>query len=54
MGFHELEKLIVLWETEQITIEQAIGQILQHLREIKARMRELERRLWELEKGVGK
>lgn len=45
MGTYGLEGVIQAWEREQLTIEQAIGQILLLLRELEERLRLLERRL---------
>ncbi|MDY7076786.1 MAG: hypothetical protein SXV54_07650 [Chloroflexota bacterium] len=45
MGTYGLEGVIQAWEQEQLTTEQAIGQILLLLREIEERLRSLEHRL---------
>ncbi|MCL4863326.1 MAG: hypothetical protein KJZ93_28230 [Caldilineaceae bacterium] len=42
MSVEPLEKVIHLWETEKITLPQAIGKILVWLRHIEARLRKLE------------
>ncbi|MBN1886837.1 MAG: hypothetical protein JW850_02565 [Thermoflexales bacterium] len=43
MGIYSLDELIRRWQTGQLTIEQAVGQILLLLKELVDRMRELER-----------
>ena len=45
MGTYGLEQVIKMWDVGQLTTEQAIGQILQLLREDRERMNEIERRL---------
>ncbi len=45
MGTYGLEQVIKMWEVGRLTSEQAIGQILQLIREDRERMNELERRL---------
>jgi hypothetical protein len=50
VGKYTLEQLIEYWRTEQVTVEQAIGQILQFLLEYRQRIAELEKRLWEVER----
>lgn len=40
-----MKHLIKLWETEQLTTEQTIGQILLHLQALSERVWNLERRL---------
>lgn len=42
MGTYGLEGVIRAWELEQLTTEQAIGQILQLIAEIEERLRDLE------------
>lgn len=42
MSVEPLEKVIKLWETGQITIEQAIGKILLWLWQLEARVSKLE------------
>jgi hypothetical protein len=43
MGIYSLDELIRRWQTGQLTVEQAIGQILLVLKELVERMRALER-----------
>jgi hypothetical protein len=43
MGTYGLDGVIKAWELEQLTSEQAIGQILQLVAEIEERVRHLER-----------
>ena len=43
MSHHTIEELIELWRHEKLTAEQAIGQILQVLREHERRLRESRR-----------
>ena len=50
MAAYELEKIIELWKAERLTPEQAIGQMLQVIRELQAQLREVQRRLRELER----
>ena len=45
MGTYGLEGVIRAWEQEQLTSEQAIGQILLLLQELEERLRNIERRL---------
>jgi hypothetical protein len=51
MNTYGLEQVIRMWEVEQLTTEQTIGQILLLIREDRERMNELERRLGEIERG---
>jgi flagellar biosynthesis chaperone FliJ len=50
MGKYKLENLLDLWEAEKVTPEQAIGQIIQHLLELRGQLYEAENRLRELER----
>src|SRR6266487_4534066 len=45
MSHYALDELIAKWGSEQMTAEQMIGQMLQHLRAQEKRLRELERGL---------
>lgn len=45
MGTYSLEDVILAWGREQLTTEQAIGQILLLLQELEERLRDAERRL---------
>ncbi len=45
MGTYGLEQVMRMWELGKLTAEQAIGQILQLMREDRERMNEIERRL---------
>jgi hypothetical protein len=45
MGTYGLEGVIRAWEREELTTEQAIGQILLLLQELEERIRGIERRL---------
>jgi uncharacterized coiled-coil protein SlyX len=47
MGTYRLEQVIQMWETEKLTTEQAIGQILLHLQALAERVRELEHKMQE-------
>lgn len=51
MGTYGLEGVIQAWEREQLTTEQAIGQILLLLQELEERIHRIERRL---ERYVGR
>ena len=51
MNTYGLEQVIKMWEVEQLTTEQTIGQILLLIREDRERMNEIERRLREIERG---
>ena len=42
MSKYNVEEIIKLWATEQITVDQAIGQILLHLQALTKRVLELE------------
>jgi hypothetical protein len=44
MGTYGLRSVIQMWELEQLTTEQAVGQILQLITEIEGRLGDLERR----------
>lgn len=43
MSKYDLEQLIKMWAQEQLTEEQAVGQILLQLRDLLERIRKLER-----------
>ena len=43
MSTYDLDALLRLWELEKITEEQAIGQLIVHLRQMNARVTVLER-----------
>ena len=43
MGTYSWEELVRRWQTGELTVEQAIGQLLQLFMELAARVRELER-----------
>ena len=45
MGTYGLENVIRMWDVGKLTSEQAIGQLLQLIREDRERMNEIERRL---------
>ena len=45
MGTYGLEEVIQAWEREQLTTEQAVGQILLLLQELEGRLRRIEQRL---------
>jgi len=45
MSAYKLEELLQLWAAGKVSVEQAIGQILQLIRERDERLRELERRM---------
>lgn len=45
MGTYGLEGVVRAWEQEQLTTEQAIGQILLLIKELKEQVQTLERRL---------
>ena len=45
MGTYGLEGVVRAWEQEQLTTEQAIGQILLLIKELKEQVQPLERRL---------
>jgi flagellar biosynthesis chaperone FliJ len=47
MGTYRLEQVIQMWETEKLTTEQAIGQILLHLQTLAQQVRELEHKMQE-------
>lgn len=55
MGTHTLEELLRLYTLEKITVEQTMGQVLQHLQQISAHIKELyttRRRMEELEREI--
>jgi hypothetical protein len=45
--YGSLKDIMQLWETEELTADQAIGQILLLLQIVEARLNDLERRQWE-------
>ena len=45
MNAYPFKELIKRWQTERLTTEQAIGQILLHLQALSARLQKLERRV---------
>jgi hypothetical protein len=45
MGTYGLEQAIEMWRVGTLTAEQAIGQLLQFIREDRERMNEIERRV---------
>jgi len=45
MSKYKLEDLVRLWATENLTPEQAMGQVLLHLRELAERVEKIERSL---------
>lgn len=45
MAMYPLQELLGRWQQEQLTIEQVIGQILQHLLALEKQLNELKRRL---------
>jgi len=49
MSTYSPQELTRRWEHSQLTIEQAIGQLIQHLLDLLQRLAELERRLRQLE-----
>ena len=51
MGSYNLDELITLWERDQLTTEQAVGQILLMLRSLSQQIRELEQRWWRQDKA---
>ncbi len=46
MGVYSLEEIIRRWQQGDLTAEQAIGQLLQLVRELEARLAELERSVY--------
>lgn len=46
MGVYSLEILIRKWRREELTSEQAIGQLLLHMQELQSAVAALERRLY--------
>jgi hypothetical protein len=54
MGTYGLEGVIRAWERGQLTVEQAIGQILLLLQELEAQLRSVERRLERCREGVNR
>jgi exonuclease VII small subunit len=52
MSAYKLEEVIRKWELEQLTIEQAIGQILMLIRERDQRLQELEDRVSSLRQAL--
>lgn len=51
MSGYELSQMIKMWERDQLTTEQAIGQILIHLHQLSERLGLLEKRLEQGRKG---
>ncbi len=44
MGTYGLERIVHLWSVDRLTVEQAIGQMLQLIQEMDERIKELESR----------
>ncbi len=44
MGTYGLERIVHLWSVDRLTVEQAIGQMLQLMQEMDERIKELESR----------
>ncbi len=49
MGMHTLDELLRQWRQENLTAEQMIGQLLQHMGVLYERLRLLERRVGSFE-----
>jgi hypothetical protein len=45
MGMHTLDDLMLKWQHEKLTVEQVIGQLLQHIGVLYERLRLVERTL---------
>jgi hypothetical protein len=45
MARYSLDELLSLWQREHLTVEQVIGQILQHLLALEKQLGELKRQL---------
>ena len=45
MAMYPPQELLGRWQREQLTVEQAIGQLLQHLLALEKQLNELKRRL---------
>jgi hypothetical protein len=54
MSAYKLEKVIRLWDVGKLTTEQAIGQILQLIKERDKRLQELEGRVASLRKTLNR
>jgi hypothetical protein len=55
MGTHTLDELLRLYTLEKITVEQAMGQVLQHLQQITATLQEMDaaqQRMEQLEQEI--
>lgn len=53
MSNYDLRQLMILWQREKLTSEQAIGQILLHLEVLAGRIGELEKRMETRRKSRG-
>ncbi len=54
MSAYKLDEVIRLWRAGKLTVEQAIGQILQLVQERDKRLQELEGRVHELRKALNR
>ena len=52
MATYSLEKTLQLWKQEELTAEQAIGQLLQQMAALEQRMQQVEKRLRAVEGRV--
>ena len=51
MATYSLEKTLQLWKQEELTAEQAIGQLLQQMAALEQRVQQVEKRLRAVEGG---
>ncbi|MFZ4664632.1 MAG: hypothetical protein ACOYNY_47005 [Caldilineaceae bacterium] len=52
MSTYPLEKLLHLWRTEQLTVEQAIGHLLQHQAALEAQSLTQQKQLQSLQQAI--
>jgi hypothetical protein len=51
MGMHTLDDLMRKWQREEVTAEQMVGQLLQHMSVVYERLRLVERRVGSVCRG---
>ena len=52
MSAYNLQKILNLWERDDLTVEQAIGQTLLHIQSLTKRVGEVEKRVEQIQKGA--
>lgn len=52
MSTYSLEKLLQLWRREELTVEQAIGHLLQHLATLETQSQTLQKQVQNLQQAI--